>query len=588
MEMKFLRPVVRLDIVELKRNILKYIVFGLCGLLLSTGPLCMAYLYAKEELGPEILWVEVPCMILMFLEIVLTLKVLIPRMLDRGQYVAFGVSVAALSYLVNIAAVWATYYTTKLLGLPIIVKNPGSVWVWIENLAACLVGVQLLCGMALWHIYERSERQNAKERELKRIVEEKTRKFKAGIRMTEVESKIDEVIETVEINPAGANRKIRELSDFLRKHLYDKEGRFQAGERLRQNEERVNTSITDFLIGRKYRWQRHGCLIMVYIIMSTGLFFGEPDHPDVSIGSLIYTTVFFLLLTGLTYLNVFLIFPFFQRRGRVGFYGWSLFGVMTLIGVLLYAATWRPEGIENDFGVRVPDFILLISTAGNMLTFFFIFAGTASIMLLKWNLEGRWRVSHEESEAARLEFEILQHQINPHFLFNVLNNAGILSYEEPGEAVATLKGMKSFLEYMLRESGKESTTFGDELTFIEDYLTMEKSSGKELDIEWNIEKGVESYRLSPLLLIPFVENAVKHSRAAGGRYKIRIEAGMIEGRLRFVCVNGCGEGEEEKKGGLGIANTRRRLDFLYGGDYRLSLWKIWGEYRIELIIPEKR
>lgn len=588
MEMKFLRPVVRLDIVELKRIYLKYIVLGLCALILSSGPICMAFIYAREDPGMNLYWLQIPFTALMAAEMWLTLKVLIPKLLDKGRYPAFGGSVALLAYLVNILAIWVSYYAIEALGLPIIVKNPMSVWVWVECLAACLVGVFLLCGMALWHVYDRSERHNAKEREIKRVLEEKTRRFKEGIRMREVEDMLDKAIATVESNPADANRKIRELSDFLRKHLYDKSGRFEPGEQIRRREEVVGKHATDLLIARKYRWMRHACLITVFLVMSTGLFFGEPDHPDVSTGSLIYTGIFFLVLTALTYLNIFLIFPFFQRRGKVGLYGWCLFILMTVIGVLMYAATWKPGGIENDYGVRIPDFILFISVVGNILTFFFIFAGTASIMLLKGNLEGKWRVSHEESEAARLEFETLQRQINPHFLFNVLNNAGILSYEDPGEAVATLKGMKSFLEYMVRESGKESTTFGDELTFIEDYLTMEKSSGKELDLVWNIEKGVESYRLPPLLLIPFVENAVKHSRAAGGRYKIRIEAWMIEERLRFVCVNRCGEGEEEKKGGLGIANTRRRLDFLYGGSYRLSLWKIGGEYRIELIIPEKR
>ncbi|MDE5885985.1 MAG: histidine kinase [Muribaculaceae bacterium] len=570
-----------------KGKYLKYAVGGMCALLLSTGPICMAYLFATEEPGGKIFWLIIPFMALMTLELWLPLKIYIPRLLDKGRFVAFGISVMLTAYFVNLGAVVVDYWMRDWLELPIIVKHPLSVWVWVEGIAACIVGLFLICGMSLWLVYERSEQQNEKEREIKRLLEEKTRLFKEGIRMGEVRDMLDDAITTMERNPGATNKKIQRLSDFLRKRLYDEDGKFTPGEKVRQEEREKNSFATDFLIARRYRGARHVCLIGVFLIMSTGLFFGEPDKPDFSTGSLVYAGVFFLILTGLTYLNMFVVFPFFQKRGKVMLYGWSLFIVLTLIGIVMCAGVMKPEGVYNDYGVRVPDFIFPISMAGNMLTFFFIFAGSASIMLLKGNLEGKWRTAHEEAEVARVEFEILQQQINPHFLFNVLNNAGILSYDDPAEGAATLRGLKSFLEYMIKESGRKWTTAGMELAFISDYLTMEKSSGKALEVEEVVEEGAEDFRLPPLLLIPFVENAVKHSRGVDRDRRIMIKMRMEENKLRFVCLNTCPDTGEAKGGGLGIANTRRRLFFLYGEDYRLTAWRRGGEYRVELIIPEK-
>lgn len=575
------------DLEIVRRLLVKYIIYGFCALVLSSGPVCMAFIFAKEDLDMRLVWMQIPFTLLMVIEMLVTLRVLLPRLFNKGRYLAFGLSVAVVSYFINIAAVWITSFMTDLLKLPIIVKDPFSVWVWVEGLAASVAGVFLLCGLTIWEAYEQSEKQNKKEREIKRVLEEKTRRFKERIRIAEVREKLEEAIRELENNPRRANSKIRDLSDFLRKRLYDKDGRFEAGERIKTKEEEERKHTMDFLIRRKYRWVRHVSLIGAYLVMSTGLFFSEPGKPDVSKESLVYTGIFFLILTGMTYLNIFLIFPLFQKRGKVSLYGWSLFGLSALFCFLSFFTAWKPEGIYNDYGVRVPDFVLFISAVGNMLTFFFIFAGTASILLIKGNVEGKWRVSREESVAARLEFETLQQQVNPHFLFNVLNNAGVLSYDDPAEAAATLRGMKSFLEYMLRESGRKLTSVGEELAFIDNYLTMEKSSGKELKIERRIEEGIEEDKLPPLLLIPFVENAVKYSRQVDGKCFIKIEIGRIEGKLRFVCLNTCGEERGEKTGGLGIANTRRRLDFLYGEDYRLASWRIGEEYRVELTIPDK-
>ncbi|MDE6444337.1 MAG: histidine kinase [Muribaculaceae bacterium] len=572
----------------MKHRYLKYIIIGLCAVVLSSAPVCMAFIYTQEELGGSIFWLMVPFTILTLGELILNRWVLIPRFLDKGRYGLYATVVVIVAYFVNIGAVWVRFVLGDLLHLSHIMESPFGIWIWVESVPSCMVGVLLLAGMALWVLYDRQVEQNEREKRTRRLIEEKTRELREGIDMHEVGEMLEEARGLVCKDAVGANSKIRILSDYLRSKLYGIRGEFAKRSGTRREEVMRESKATDFLIQRRYRGMRHLSLLLMFAVISFGLLFRDPESPSFEKDRIVTAILSFIIMTGLLYLNIFVVFPAFVKRGKVRLYGYCLFGLMAAIGVMMYGLGYREEDIYNEYGIKVPGFVLPMLIAGNLTTFFFMFAGSASIVLLKENMKGRWRLRHIETEAARIEFETLQNQINPHFILNVLNNAGVMSYDEPEEALATLRGLQSFLEYMLRETGRGSTTIGEEASFLREYLVMERSSGHQLDLGMRLEEGVEGKHIPPLLLIPFVENAVKFSSGVPQGRTIMIEFGLKEEWIQFVCLNPIGRRGDRDTGGLGLENTRRRLEILYGENFRMSTDRDGDDFKVELLIPELR
>ena len=191
------------------------------------------------------------------------------------------------------------------------------------------------------------------------------------------------------------------------------------------------------------------------------------------------------------------------------------------------------------------------------------------------------RASQLETQLERARVEMLQSQLQPHFLFNALNAIAMLvRRDRKQEAVDTIVGFGELLRYVLDESGTIDVTLGEELRFVRQYLEIERIRlGARLSVKIDTTPDVDRAVVPNLILQPLVENALKHSivvRADGGT--VRISAQRIGVNLRLE-VEDNGEGLPEgfsidANSGVGLRNLRDRLSAFFGAAATLELQNV--------------
>lgn len=187
-----------------------------------------------------------------------------------------------------------------------------------------------------------------------------------------------------------------------------------------------------------------------------------------------------------------------------------------------------------------------------------------------------------KEENLKLELDFLRAQVNPHFLFNSLNNIYSQMPDSEGPAAGSLLKLAGMLRYTLYEAGKEWVLLSRELDFIQQYVELEKlrlPPHKQLHLEIETDKGEPL--IKPLLLITFVENALKHGiQKTNGEARADIKVSLSGNVLLFSCMNSVAAAAGPP--GLGLDNTLRRLEHYYAGRYTYDRVCENGVYEVNL------
>jgi len=168
----------------------------------------------------------------------------------------------------------------------------------------------------------------------------------------------------------------------------------------------------------------------------------------------------------------------------------------------------------------------------------------------------------------------------------MLNNANVLTQENPVEAERLLRRLKDLLQYQFDDSNKEEVKLTDDITFLTDYLQLEKVRRDNFQyiIQTEIEDPEHTF-VPPLLFIPFVENAVKHGNDARNPSYVSVSFRVKNRKLEFSCLNSRpAHRVSQSVGGLGLSNIRRRLDLLYPDKYELTTTDTDKQYSVKLHI----
>jgi two-component system LytT family sensor kinase len=186
------------------------------------------------------------------------------------------------------------------------------------------------------------------------------------------------------------------------------------------------------------------------------------------------------------------------------------------------------------------------------------------------------------------QLRILHQQITPHFMFNVLNHINILMLEDVNLASSLLIKYSKILRYQLNSERNRNVSIEQEVQFLKDFIDIERVRwGNELTIScsWKVEDNTREF--PPLLLITFIENAFKHvSRGISEKAYVNISFEQISNSLTLDIENSKSDTPQEKDSvsGLGLENVKKRLEILYGGDYRLVIRESDTTYCTKLII----
>jgi two-component system, LytTR family, sensor kinase len=184
------------------------------------------------------------------------------------------------------------------------------------------------------------------------------------------------------------------------------------------------------------------------------------------------------------------------------------------------------------------------------------------------------QVSNQKKQAALLqqnreaELLFLRSQVNPHFLFNTLNNIYSLVYEQSPKAPDAMLQLSELMRYILYEK-KELVSVSREWGYIENFIVLQKLRfDHPLEVNLNVSGNMDNQWIPPYLLIPFIENAFKHGDLRADPLQISLK--VTDKSMEFETSNRISTRNKDEVGGIGMDNVRRRLELLYPGKHELA------------------
>jgi Putative regulator of cell autolysis len=179
-----------------------------------------------------------------------------------------------------------------------------------------------------------------------------------------------------------------------------------------------------------------------------------------------------------------------------------------------------------------------------------------------------------ENLNLRNELELLKAQINPHFLFNTLNNIDSLIYKSPDKASKTLITLSEMLRYMIYETKQDYVLLGKEIDYIKSYIMLQQMRFKDPEyVSFTYNEESSAIKIAPVLLLVFIENSFKFSSKNDKFPVIDINLFCANNEIHFCCKNYFNKGNAlpERTGGVGLENVKRRLAILYPDRHVLTL-----------------
>jgi Histidine kinase len=355
----------------------------------------------------------------------------------------------------------------------------------------------------------------------------------------------------------------------------------------------VNTIITPFnnplirfISERKYRWLRHTLFLMLGLVLAFKGDVGVPDQysPEAKHAILIVDSLSFISVMSQLYIMLLVLIPRLLFRSKVFLFAVSfavLIFLMYMSAFLLDHYFLKPAIPENMAHI---EFSLM----------HFIYVGAVCAVLLgavlglkvfkKW-INDVQRMNELHQTNLKTELEQLKSQVNPHFLFNTLNNLLVLTKTDAEKASQVLLGLSDLLRYQLYDSAREKIFLTKDIAFIQNLLALEKIRKNDFDYEIHTAGNVDNVNLPPFLFIPFVENAVKHGASTVGHSYLTLNFRIKEKQLHFTSENSKPPVKKNSTGGLGLKNINRRLELIYPGNHTLEINDEADKYIVNLIIP---
>lgn len=338
-----------------------------------------------------------------------------------------------------------------------------------------------------------------------------------------------------------------------------------------------------FLLDKKYRIAWHGLFWVVVFVFYT-FFFG---HQSQNYNETILFVLPLLLVTAVTvyFINYFL-FPRFLTNGKYKLlllYSIYTFIVSiwleTLVVVSIVTIFIFGRGILLDHS-SIDIFFLVVGM-------YFIIFIAVGIRLLKLWYEKQNTLQIVAKEKLEAELKLLKSQIHPHFLFNTLNNIYALAMKKSDMAPEMILKLSEILDYLLYECDVEKVPLQKEIDLINNYISLEKIRYSDrLDMTINLSGVTNNTFISPLILLPFVENSFKHGVAKKRKDAwIKLDLAVKNNVLKFIISNNkVLESEKSVGGGIGLYNVKKRLEADYHNKYNLDIKDENETYTIHLNI----
>ena len=291
----------------------------------------------------------------------------------------------------------------------------------------------------------------------------------------------------------------------------------------------------------------------------------------------------YFIFSTIFYLNYFLILPaFFQTKRYL-----LTLGCWILLLVLFIAARYYVQEIFLPLHFDTCNYChekLGIYVVNNF------FQGLSNLILAStviWFVDNWLRLERHrirlEQEKTIAERSLLQSQVNPHFLFNTLNNIYSLVYHHSSNSLAAIQKLADIMRYSVREEKANSVTLAVELSYLKNYIDLQKMRVKDPAVVYDEVIDDTNYVIIPMLLISFVENAFKHGVFNDAQHPLTIKITCRAGDLNLIVFNKVNNNVDESSG-IGHSNVKKRLELHYPKKYTIQLANHEGFYTSQLLV----
>lgn len=347
------------------------------------------------------------------------------------------------------------------------------------------------------------------------------------------------------------------------------------------------------LVIKKSNWIAH---IIYWLIAAFLMYFifGNRDY-DQNIRLVLVSSIIIVSYIVTQVINYFLI-PKYLFVGKFWTFIYLMFGIFSVnlwlivystVLIVIYSMSYLPNLVVP----QKDDIIILVS--GN----FLIIILAAVIHFIKESyrrfIEKDLIAKQKHQTELKLKeanLKLLQGQIHPHFLFNMLNNLYGLVKENTDTSREVIVKLSHLLDYMLYECDKPYVSLNKEIDFIQNYKELERVRHDDsFNVNIDVSLNGNDYEIAPLILFPFVENSFKHGFHDPEKSFIDIKINIVENKLYFTIENSISNIKKDKylntEGkGIGLKNSKERLELIYHNKYHLNIRNDKEVYKVELLI----
>jgi len=280
----------------------------------------------------------------------------------------------------------------------------------------------------------------------------------------------------------------------------------------------------------------------------------------------------YILFPSVFYFNYFFILPRFYKKNKIAqaWLGWVLLTMAYIVTRYLVQEVlfFKWFGIRNYFKD---------TTVGYYIADNIYYGGLFIVMsVLLWIIDDNYSVQKEkyklleERNAAQLSF--LRNQVNPHFIFNTLNNIYSLVSSQSDKALPSIEKLSQLMRYMYKDSDAEQVSLQREIDYINSFIELQAIRlSNQQSLHYQLEGSISNQTIAPLLLIPVIENMFKHGVLNNPSKPLQINIAVAGNQLNLSAVNYINHNSKDASSGIGLANVKKRLELLYTAKHTLDI-----------------
>ena len=342
----------------------------------------------------------------------------------------------------------------------------------------------------------------------------------------------------------------------------------------------------------KFKISSHLLFWFCSIVFAISAFYVASDHKLILNSNLVLRALIPNIGFALAvYLNLYLLIPKFLKNKSYIFYTFWLLILLAISAILIqiiFVYFLNTKSFEDQFRSMFSSHFFTAAFYVGITSLFKFVKDWIQLQEIKL------KITQIEREKLEAELNTLKSQLNPHFLFNSLNNIYSLALTNSPQTPEIILKLSDLMRHVLYESRENFISVKNEVNFLTNFIELQKIRlNNQIDIRYSIEGDIPERKVIPLIFEPFIDNAFKHGiRNPAPSPYIHVFIQFQPELLRFKIANNFDStlpGKTSKSSGIGLKNIERRLEFLYStGEYKYEIIRTEDTFTIQLEVQLKQ